>query len=94
MGAPYSQRVRARTRGYPGGAMADDVAIAAVIVDGELDITVRDHGRGRERTTEGRGRGLMLMRELMDRVEVTPSDDGATVRMWRRLSALAGGLAS
>jgi len=72
----------------------EELEIAAVIADGEVDITVRDRGRWREKTTEGRGRGLMLIRELMDRVEVTPSDAGTTVRMRRRLRTLASDSAS
>jgi len=76
------------------GAGTEELEIAAVIADGEVDITVRDRGRWREKTTEGRGRGLMLIRELMDRVEVTPSDAGTTVRMRRRLRTLASDSAS
>ena len=34
---------------------------------------------------ESRGRGLAVMRELMDDVEIEPSDDGTTVRLRRRL---------
>jgi PAS domain S-box-containing protein len=76
----------------------EEFEICAVIGGGGVDITVRDHGRwrekpteghGREEPTEGRGRGLVLIRELMDQVEVTPSDAGTTVHMRRHLRMLA-----
>ena len=51
----------------------------------EIEITVRDTGRWRPPADEGRGRGLAVMRELMDDVEIEPSDDGTTVRLRRRL---------
>jgi PAS domain S-box-containing protein len=54
--------------------------------DGEdVEIVIADSGGWREgRRSEG-GRGLMLMRALMDAVEVEPGSDGTTVRMRRRL---------
>jgi PAS domain S-box-containing protein len=54
--------------------------------DGEdVEIVIADSGGWREgRRSEG-GRGLMLMRALMDAVEVEPGADGTTVRMRRRL---------
>jgi len=57
------------------------------VVDGdEVDITVTDHGSWRDKSPErGGGRGLVLMRELMDEVEVTRAEEGTTVRMKRRL---------
>ena len=59
------------------------------LLDGrEVDITVRDHGSWREvgsRTTGGRGLGLM--RALMDSVEVARGPDGTVVRMRRRIGA-------
>ncbi len=51
----------------------------------EIEITVRDTGRWRVPGDESRGRGLAVMRELMDDVEIEPSDDGTTVRLRRRL---------
>ncbi|MEK6326248.1 MAG: SpoIIE family protein phosphatase [Actinomycetota bacterium] len=51
----------------------------------EIEVTVRDTGRWRVPGDEGRGRGLAVMRELMDDVEIEPSDDGTTVRLRRRL---------
>ncbi|MBA2792698.1 MAG: ATP-binding protein [Thermoleophilaceae bacterium] len=57
------------------------------LLDGrEVDITVRDHGSWQEagsRTTGGRGLGLM--RSLMDSVQVAQGPDGTVVRMRRRI---------
>ena len=56
---------------------------------GELTVTVRDTGSWREPRSSGkgdRGRGLSIMRGLMDGVEVTPSGRGTTVFLRRRLS--------
>ena len=56
---------------------------------GELIVTVRDTGSWREQRSGGkgeRGRGLFIMRSLMDEVEVTPSARGTTVRLSRRLA--------
>ena len=63
---------------------------------GQIAISVRDHGTWREpQETRDRGRGLPLMRKLMDVVEVQPRPGGTTVRMSRRLAvAPAAGQAS
>jgi serine phosphatase RsbU (regulator of sigma subunit)/anti-sigma regulatory factor (Ser/Thr protein kinase) len=65
------------------------------VVEGRLDgdeveITVRDHGAWRPPRSGDQGRGLSLMRALMDTVEVTPSPDGTTVRLLRRLGGNGG----
>jgi anti-sigma regulatory factor (Ser/Thr protein kinase) len=45
----------------------------------EIEIVVRDTGRWRPQAEEGRrGRGLAVMRELMDDVDIEPSDHGTT----------------
>jgi len=55
-------------------------------VDGDVvRIVVRDWGRWRTPRGQHRGRGLALMRGLMDEVDVTSGPDGTTVRMWRRV---------
>src|SRR5206468_4161290 len=61
------------------------VEIEANLVDGEVDITIHDRGKWREPRGEHRGRGLALMRGLMDDVQVARTDQGTTVRMRRRL---------
>ncbi|HYY21954.1 MAG TPA: SpoIIE family protein phosphatase [Thermoleophilaceae bacterium] len=51
----------------------------------EVEITVRDHGAWRVPRDGDQGRGLALMRALMDAVEVTPSPEGTIVRLRRVL---------
>jgi GAF domain-containing protein/anti-sigma regulatory factor (Ser/Thr protein kinase) len=52
---------------------------------GDVLLVVRDHGRWRPPRGHNRGRGTLLMQELMDDFEVTTSDRGTEVRMRRRL---------
>jgi anti-sigma regulatory factor (Ser/Thr protein kinase) len=64
---------------------------ATIDVDGEFDgeevrLTVADRGAWREKRDSDRGRGLDLIRALMDDVEVTPGDSGTVVRMTKRLT--------
>jgi serine phosphatase RsbU (regulator of sigma subunit)/anti-sigma regulatory factor (Ser/Thr protein kinase) len=59
--------------------------IEATLQDGQIIVTVRDWGQWREPRGKHRGRGLILMRGLMDAVQVIPSDGGTTVQMRRRL---------
>jgi PAS domain S-box-containing protein len=49
-------------------------------------IEVRDHGAWRAPREGDHGRGIDLMRALMDSVEVVPTAEGTTVRMERTLS--------
>jgi serine phosphatase RsbU (regulator of sigma subunit)/anti-sigma regulatory factor (Ser/Thr protein kinase) len=60
--------------------------VDARIEDGGVDVQVRDHGHWRQREHESGGRGLALMRSLMDQVEVTPAAGGTTVRMRRAVA--------
>jgi PAS domain S-box-containing protein len=65
-------------------------------VDGRLEghevtITVRDFGAWREPREGDQGRGLSLMRALMDYVEVTPNVEGTTVTLRRALNGGAKG---
>jgi serine phosphatase RsbU (regulator of sigma subunit)/anti-sigma regulatory factor (Ser/Thr protein kinase) len=48
-------------------------------------VTVRDNGRWRGSSPYGRGRGLAIMRALMDSVEIEPSERGTTVTLTKRL---------
>jgi anti-sigma regulatory factor (Ser/Thr protein kinase) len=48
-------------------------------------IEIRDHGRWREPRGGSRGRGIPLMREFMDDVEIDTDDEGTAVRLRRRL---------
>jgi anti-sigma regulatory factor (Ser/Thr protein kinase) len=54
----------------------------------EVDITVRDYGAWRAPREGDQGRGLSLMEALMDSVEVTPTHEGTSVRLRRRLNGV------
>ena len=48
-------------------------------------IEIRDRGRWREPRGASRGRGIPLMREFMDEVEIEATDSGTEARLTRRL---------
>ena len=54
--------------------------------DGEVWLVVRDQGRWRPPRGHNRGRGTLLMQELMDHFEVSTGEHGTEVRMRRRLA--------
>ena len=60
--------------------------VSARIADGEVTIDVTDHGTWRRSRNQQRGRGLGVMRETMDDVEVESTDEGTNVRLRRRLA--------
>jgi anti-sigma regulatory factor (Ser/Thr protein kinase) len=63
------------------------VELVAWVQAGEATITVRDFGRWKAPATTDRedaGRGLPLMRGLMDTVDVVSGEGGTTVTMQRR----------
>jgi len=71
--------------GAPSGSTIDFVA---VLRDGEVDVTVHDHGRWRAPRPAGdQGRGLDLIAALMDDVRMQHGDDGTTLRLRLRLSS-------
>jgi anti-sigma regulatory factor (Ser/Thr protein kinase) len=58
---------------------------------GALDVQVRDFGHWRtSRPPDGGGRGLTLIRNLMDDVTVDTTPDGTVVHMTRVLDGLRG----
>ena len=61
---------------------------------GEVVVTVRDSGAWREQRGTDRGRGLGIIRALMDELEVIPASGGTTVRMRRPLGRRAVGPAA
>jgi anti-anti-sigma factor len=61
------------------------VEIEAHIEQGLARIIVRDSGRWRPSRVDEGGRGLLLMRELMENVEVESGPDGTEVRLSRRV---------
>jgi PAS domain S-box-containing protein len=56
----------------------------------DVEIAVRDHGTWREARDDDQGRGLDLMRTLMDTVAVEPGAGGTTVSLRRRLGQGGG----
>ena len=74
------QRDRARGRGR-----RDAVRGRRALEDGVVDITVRDYGAWRPPREGDQGRGLSLMRALMETVEVAAGPDGTRVRLRRGL---------
>jgi GAF domain-containing protein/anti-sigma regulatory factor (Ser/Thr protein kinase) len=68
----------------PGDASFD--VEAWVSEEGEVCVLVRDQGRWRPPRGHNRGRGTLLMQELMDHFEVATGEGGTEVRMRRRLA--------
>ena len=68
--------------GSGGGAVFE---VSGRLERDSVRLTVRDYGVWRTPRTGDQGRGLSLMRALMDSVEVTPTPEGTTVRLERTL---------
>jgi anti-sigma regulatory factor (Ser/Thr protein kinase) len=71
--------------GAGGGAPFD---VGGRVDAGEVVITIRDYGAWRAPREGDHGRGLSLMRALMDTVEVSPTPEGTTVRLRRTLQGM------
>ena len=56
----------------------------------DIEIAVHDHGSWRSEREDDHGRGLELMRTLMDTVAVQPGEQGTTVCLRRRLGQGGG----
>ena len=59
--------------------------LTAHVVEGEVTLEVRDRGTWRKQRDPRRGRGLRVMRQAMDAVEVKSAEEGTNVRMRRKL---------
>jgi GAF domain-containing protein/anti-sigma regulatory factor (Ser/Thr protein kinase) len=66
----------------PAGFQLDGTIDGAVV-----ELAIRDRGRWRPPRGEHRGRGMPLMRRLMDSVDIRDTGDGTEVRLRRRLGA-------
>jgi serine phosphatase RsbU (regulator of sigma subunit)/anti-sigma regulatory factor (Ser/Thr protein kinase) len=71
---------------YSGDPAAGPLEVEAHVVDGVLEMQVRDRGRWRSPADRGGGWGLQLMQGLMDDVDVEHTGAGTTVRLRRDLS--------
>lgn len=69
------------------GAQEATFTVSCELDGPDVRVTVRDEGRWRESKPYGRGRGLAIMRALMDSVEIASTTDGTTVTVTRRLPA-------
>jgi PAS domain S-box-containing protein len=75
---------------HSGVAVDARFELSGRIAGGQVELSVRDEGRWRPPREGDQGRGLSLMRALMDTVEVAPSPEGTTVRLRRRLDSDGG----
>jgi anti-sigma regulatory factor (Ser/Thr protein kinase) len=75
------------------GITVGTVEIDACISDREVNIAVKDHGswRATGASRNGGGRGLAMMRALMDSVEVESNSHGTEIRMRRELTLQMSG---
>ena len=62
-----------------------EIELDAIHADGRVTVTISDRGHWRPSRSENRGRGLPMMRALMDTVEIRQRDDGTDVVLTRRL---------
>jgi anti-sigma regulatory factor (Ser/Thr protein kinase) len=66
----------------PGDATID---LRAELTDAEATVTIRDRGGWREPRGGDRGRGIPVMKEFMDDVDIESGEQGTTVAMRRRI---------
>ena len=67
------------------GAVPGDMEVSAVLVDGSVELSIRDHGEWRLEADRGGGWGLPLIEGLMDSVEIGRRADGTEITMRRRV---------
>ena len=75
---------------HAGAAGGAPFEVSGRLREAEVEIEVSDEGRWRPPREGDQGRGLALMRALMDTVEVSPSPQGTTVRLRRALESNGG----
>ncbi|WP_328999495.1 SpoIIE family protein phosphatase [Kribbella sp. NBC_00709] len=68
------------------GASPGDLQVEARLVDGAVELTVRDHGQWRRPANRGGGLGMGLIRGLTDSVDVDSRPEGTTVFMRRTIA--------
>ncbi len=80
----------AATNAIEHSGVAGNFEVGGRVAAGRVELTIRDRGRWRQPREGDQGRGLSLMRALMDTVELTPSPEGTTVRLRRTLDSDGG----
>jgi serine phosphatase RsbU (regulator of sigma subunit)/anti-sigma regulatory factor (Ser/Thr protein kinase) len=68
------------------GAREASFTVRSEHEDRKVTVTIRDAGRWRTVRVRGGGRGLKIIRSLLDSVEIDSDDSGTTVKMTKRLS--------
>ncbi len=71
------------------GPREETIEITAELEADLVTITIRDRGAWREPRGEHRGRGIPVMREFMDEVEIETGEDGTRVELRRRIGSSA-----
>jgi anti-sigma regulatory factor (Ser/Thr protein kinase) len=67
---------------------AEPIGVEVALEGNDISITVRDAGSWRDDPIgEGRGRGIAIMRALMDDVDIRSTEEGTVVRLRRHLPA-------
>jgi serine/threonine-protein kinase RsbW len=71
---------------HAGLSASEVITVEAEVIDDVLRVLVRDSGRWRQPPVDGtRGRGLVIMRTVMDRVQFEHLREGTSIEMSRRL---------
>jgi anti-sigma regulatory factor (Ser/Thr protein kinase)/GAF domain-containing protein len=73
------------------GARGGRLRLDAAIVDGAVEIVVADEGRWRP-ARDGDGRGLSIIEQMSDAVEIDTGERGTTLRFTRRLTEASDAL--
>ncbi len=71
---------------HASGPLRSDFELDAAVVDGDVEIRVRDRGTWREPRGDVGGRGLPIIEAYVDGLDVVRSPSGTEVRMRRRLA--------
>ena len=72
---------------YGGAPGLIDIEAVALEDGAVVQVTVTDTGTWRTEPTEGGGRGFLVMRELVDTLDVNHTDQGTVIRLRRTLRA-------
>ena len=67
------------------GLRRGTMRVRVTAVDGHIQLELADNGSWRRERQHEQGRGVLLMRALMDEVEIRSDSEGSTVRMSRAL---------